>query len=144
MASTVSSCRSQRKWFGRALEGSFLSSISTLWWHYSAIGLCLLSLLGPLPWLYPVSVCHTKCDLTALAPAFCLLPQGIRVAMETGEDAGPAELAHVCSPACPVPVCGLQMQWPQCGIPIPCAANADQEQMKDSVCLEKLCALVQM
>ena len=66
------------------------------------------------------------------------------VAMETGEDAGPGWLAQVCSPACLVPVCGLQMQWPQCGIPIPCGANADQEQMKDSTCLEKLCALVQM
>ena len=144
MASTVSSCRSQRKRFGLALEGSFLSSISTLRWHYSeqaetARSVCWAHCHGYTPCPHV-----TACDLTARAPAFCLLPQGILVAMETGEDAGPGWLAQVCSPACLVPVCGLQMQWPQCGIPIPCGANADQEQMKDSTCLEKLCALVQM
>lgn len=132
-ASTVSSCGSQRKTFGSALEGSFLSSISTLWWRYSVTGLCPLSPLGPLPWLLPVSVCHSKLDLTG--PRFLTFASCPRVSLllwrQKMQDlpGWPARLvlAHVCSPACLVPcVCILQTQRPQGGTPTPCGANADQ------------------
>lgn len=140
MASTASSCRPQRKRSGLALEGSCLRP----WWHYRVIGLCPLSLLGPLPWRYPVSTCHTKCDLTALAS--CLLPPAPGHPCCYGD-------RRRCRPC--LAGSGLFTSlpcacvWPadavaQCGTPIPCGANADQEQMKDSTCLEKLCALVQM
>lgn len=123
LASTVSSCRSQRKTFGSALEGSFLSSISTLWWRYSVTGLCPLSPLGPLPWLLPVSICHSKLDLTgprflpfASCPRVSLLLWRQKKMQDLPGWPARLALARVCSPACLVPcVCICRRSGPKVG-----------------------------